>query len=196
MELTGERMLAVDRAAAWAALNDIELLRLCIPGCEALSAIGDNRYEATVSAAIGPVKARFKGTLELTDIDAPNGYTLRFDGNAGQAGFTRGQARVTLAAAPAGQTVLRYVAQVQVGGKLAQVGSRLIDAASGAMADKFFGALGAQLSARAAHPGAVQAGSAQAGAAGTAAPAAAKLGFWSLLLATLRRLFRSRATGS
>ena len=179
MELTGERTLPADRATAWAALNDVELLKLSIPGCESLSALGGNRYEAVVNAAIGPVKARFKGALELADIDAPNGYTLRFDGSGGQAGFARGEARVRLSDGGPGQTHLAYTAQAHIGGKLAQIGSRLVDAASGAMADKFFEAFSAQLAARAA----------PAGAAGSRAPSA-KVGFWSLLLAMLRRLFK------
>jgi hypothetical protein len=181
MELTGERSLAADRAAAWTALNDIEILKLCVPGCESIDPAGDNRYDVALNTAIGPVKARFKGKLELADIDAPNGYTLKFEGSGGTAGFARGEAKVTLAEAGPQATTLKYVATAHVGGKLAQVGSRLIDAAAGAMADKFFEAFGAQLAARAA-PGAA------AGAPATA-PAPATLGVWSLLKAMLKRLF-------
>jgi len=178
MELKGERMLPTDQASAWAALTDVELLRSCIPGCETISAIDSNRYEVALTAAIGPVKSRFKGTLEMADIDAPNRYTLKFDGTGGAAGFARGSARVMLEPAGAG-TRLSYVAQAQVGGKLAQVGSRLIDAAAGATADKFFESFSAQLAARA-------------GVAAAAAAPAAGVGLWSLLLAFLRRLFGRR----
>jgi carbon monoxide dehydrogenase subunit G len=181
MELKGERMLPADRATAWAALNDIEVLKLCVPGCEQIVPVGDNRYETTLNTAIGPVRARFKGNLELTDIDAPNAYTLKFEGSSSNAGFARGQARVTLTEVAPRQTRLDYVANAQVGGKLAQIGSRLIDAAAGAMADKFFEAFGAQLAARAAP--------APAGAPQPAPPPQVSFGFWSLLKAFLRRLF-------
>ena len=182
MELKGERLLAADRATAWSALNDTEMLKHCVPGCESITATGENQFDIAMTAAIGPVKARFKGKLALVDVDAPNGYTMKFDASGGQAGFARGESRVTLADEPAQQTRLSYVVNAQVGGKLAQVGSRLIDAAAGATADKFFEAFGAQLAARAA----------PAAAPGAAAPtivAPAKIGFWSLLIAFLKRLF-------
>ena len=185
MELKGERTLPASRQVAWDALNDVEVLRLCVPGCESITATAENKYAVVVNTAIGPVKARFTGKLELADIDAPNGYTIKFDGTGGQAGFARGDARVTLESLAPQQTKLTYVATSQVGGRLAQVGSRLIDAAAGAMADRFFAAFSDQLSARAA----------PAGAAAPAAGAAAKpatIGFWSLFVAFLRRLF-SRA---
>lgn len=180
MELKGERLLAADRATAWAALNDTEMLKNCVPGCESITATGENQFEIAMTAAIGPVKSRFKGKMVLADIDAPNAYTMKFDASGGQAGFARGEARVTLTDVSAQQTKLAYVAHAQVGGKLAQVGSRLVDAAAGATADKFFEAFAAQLAARAAS------------AAGAAAPmpmAPAKIGFWSLLIAFLKRLF-------
>src|SRR5258706_16467289 len=97
MELKGERLLPADRATAWAALNDVEVLKLCIPGCESIVATGNAQYEIALMAAIGPVKARFKGKMEMADIDAPNGYTLKFEGSGGQAGFSRGEARGALA---------------------------------------------------------------------------------------------------
>ncbi len=183
MELKGERLLVADRATAWAALNDTEILKNCVPGCESITATGENQFEIAMTAAVGPVKARFKGKLALADIDAPNAYTMKFDATGGQAGFARGEARVTLAELSTQQTRLNYVANAQVGGKLAQVGSRLIDAAAGATADKFFEAFSAQLAARTA-PDAAGA------AAGPAAPA--KIGFFSLLIAFLKRLFGRR----
>lgn len=181
MELKGERLLAADRATAWVALNDTEMLKGCVPGCESITATGENQFDIAMTAAVGPVKARFKGKLALVDIDEPNAYTMKFEVSGGPTGFARGQARVTLSDDSPGRTKLAYVADAHVGGKLAQVGSRLIDAAAGATADKFFEAFGAQLAARAA-PGA------EAGAA-TAPPAPAKIGLFGLLLAFLRRLF-------
>jgi len=183
VELKGERLLAADRATAWAALNDTEILKRCVPGCESIVAVGENQYEIAMTAAVGPVKSRFKGKLHLADIDAPNAYTMNFDASGGPTGFARGKARVTLAEVSAQSTRLAYVADAQVGGKLAQVGSRLIDAAAGATADKFFEAFGAQLAARAGPA---------AGAAAPPAAAPAKIGFLSLLVAFLKRLFGRR----
>jgi len=182
MELKGERTLPADQTTAWSALTDVEVLKNCIPGCESVTALDGNRYEMAMTAAIGPVKARFKGTMELADIDAPNRYTLKFDGSGGPAGFARGQARVELTAIGAQQTRLGYVANAQVGGKLAQVGSRLIDAAAGATADKFFEAFSAQLTARVAAAGEPVPG----------APPPARFGLWSLLVAFIRRLFAGK----
>jgi carbon monoxide dehydrogenase subunit G len=181
VELRGERLLTADRATAWAALNDTEILKQCVPGCESITATGENQFEIVMTAAVGPVKARFKGKLALADIDPPNAYTMKFEASGGQTGFVRGEARVALAEESASRTKLTYVANAHIGGKLAQVGSRLIDAAAGATADKFFEAFGAQLAARAA-PGA-------AGAVPPPAVAPAKIGFFSLLLAFLKRLF-------
>lgn len=182
MELKGERLLAADRATAWAALNDTEMLKNCVPGCESITATGENQFEIVMTAAVGPVKARFKGKMALADIDPGNAYTMKFDASGGPTGFVRGEARVTLADEPARQTKLTYVANAHIGGKLAQVGSRLIDAAAGATADKFFEAFGAQLAAR-------TAAGVEAGAAPAQPVAPAKFGFFSLLLAFLRRLF-------
>lgn len=181
MELKGERVLAADRDTAWKALNDVEILKLCVPGCESITPTGENQYDVAMTAAVGPVKSKFKGKMQVADIDAPRAYTLKFDGSGGPAGFARGEAKVELAAVSAQETKLLYVANAQVGGKLAQVGSRLIDAASGAMADKFFEAFAGQLAARAAPV--------TAGAPAPVAPPAATLGFWSLLKAFLKRLF-------
>jgi len=184
MELKAERMLAADRATAWAALNDTEVLKACVPGCESITPSGEQQYEILMTAAIGPVKARFKGRMTLADIDAPNSYTLKFDGQGGAAGFAKGEARVALVELAPRQTRLDYTVNVHVGGKLAQIGSRLIDAASGAMADKFFEAFGAQLAARAATEAAAQVPG--------AAPPPAGLGLWSLIKAMLGRLFGRR----
>jgi len=182
VELKGERLLAADRATAWEALNDTAMLKNCVPGCESITATGENQFEIAMTAAVGPVKARFKGKMSLEDIDAPNAYTMKFDASGGPTGFVRGEARVTLVEESPRQTRLDYVANAHVGGKLAQVGSRLIDAAAGATADKFFEAFGTQLAARAAP-------AAEAGAAPMQPVAPAKIGFFSLLLAFLKRLF-------
>lgn len=176
-------MLAAGRDTAWKALNDVEVLKLCVPGCESITATGENEYEIAMTAAVGPVKSRFKGKMQLADIQAPRAYTLKFDGSGGAAGFARGEAKVELAEVSAAETKLLYIANAQVGGKLAQVGSRLIDAASGAMADKFFEAFAGQLAARAAP--------AIAGVP-PAAPPAVTLSFWSLFKAFLKRLFTRR----
>lgn len=190
MELKGEQVLTADRMTAWTALNDIEMLKMCVPGCEGFAALGENRYEVVMNAAIGPVKSRFKGAVELVDIDAPNGYTMKFDSSGGAAGFARGDVRVGLADEGAG-TRLSYTANVQVGGKLAQVGSRLVDAAAGAMADKFFEAFDARLRARARAE--LEATQLRVDAdLSKALPPPATFSFWSLLKAFFRRLFTRR----
>lgn len=138
MELTSEQLLPVDKQTAWAALNDVELLKQSIPGCESLTATGENQYELVVVAAIGPVKAKFKGRMQLTDLDPPNAYAIHFDGQGGAAGFGKGQAKVSLQEKGPTETLLVYSATAQVGGKIAQVGSRLVDMAARKMAGQFF----------------------------------------------------------
>jgi carbon monoxide dehydrogenase subunit G len=150
MELHGERIIPAPRDATWAALNDPETLKACITGCESLERTGDDAYAAVVAMRIGPVSARFRGNLKMTDVDAPNGYTIVFDGQGGVAGFGKGSAVVRLAPvddAPA-STRLSYDARATVGGKLAQIGSRLIDAAAAKVTDDFFAAFEAVLQAR------------------------------------------------
>lgn len=144
MELKGERRLAVDRATAWKALNDPEVLRACIPGCESIEKTGDNEYTATVAAALGPVRARFGGKLRLEDVVPPVSYTIRFEGQGGAAGFAKGSSQVTLDEYGP-ETILRYAVNAQVGGKLAQVGNRLIDSAALKLADDFFAAFERQV---------------------------------------------------
>ncbi len=141
MELAQTHLLPVSLQTAWDALNDPAVLQRCIPGCESLSAAaeGDNpAYEIAMQAAVGPVKARFKGRMQLSEITPPRSYTLHFDGQGGAAGFGKGSAQVQLT--PEGPTVTRlsYTATAQVGGKLAQIGSRLIDGAARKLADEFF----------------------------------------------------------
>jgi uncharacterized protein len=144
MQLKGEQLLPVDQQAAWEALNDTSLLKESIPGCESITpAVTDdgvarpNTYDLVMVAAIGPVKATFKGTLEIVDLAPPASYTIRFEGNGGVAGFGKGSANVRLV--PDGpQTKLDYEANASVGGKIAQVGSRLVDMAAKKIAGNFF----------------------------------------------------------
>ena len=138
MQLTGEQTLPVGQQAAWEALNDTALLKASIPGCESIEPAGaDGTYDVVMVAAVGPVKAKFKGTLTLADLEPPNAYTLRFEGNGGVAGFGKGSAKVRLSPADGG-TRLDYDADASVGGKIAQVGSRLIDMAAKKIANNFF----------------------------------------------------------
>ena len=181
MELKGERTLPVARDLVWAALNDVDALKGAVPGCESIAPAGDNGFDVVVNAAIGPVKARFKGKLELADINAPESYTIRFDMQGGQAGFSRGEARVRLDAVDANSTLMKYEVDASIGGKLAQIGSRLVDAASATMADRFFSTFAVDLAVK--YPPA-------AGAPVTPMPRAP--GFFATLWAFLKRLFGGR----
>ncbi|RKT25762.1 hypothetical protein B0G69_1489 [Paraburkholderia sp. RAU2J] len=145
MELTETHTLPVAQQRTWDALNDTEILRACIPGCESIDPDGENAYLVTLSAAVGPVKARFKGRMQLTDIDAPNAYNIVFEGQGGAAGFAKGNARVTLEPDGDAATKLSYTASAQVGGKLAQIGSRLVDGAARKIAGEFFKRFGVQV---------------------------------------------------
>lgn len=138
MDMTGEHRIAAPREAVWAALNDAEILRQCIAGCEEIEKTSDTEFTAKVTAKVGPVKARFGGKVTLSDIDPPNGYTITGEGSGGAAGFAKGGAKVALSTEGA-ETVLRYTVQANVGGKLAQIGSRLIDGTARKMAEDFFG---------------------------------------------------------
>ena len=138
MDMTGERRIAAARETVWRALNDPDVLKQCIPGCEELEKTSDTEFSARVNARVGPVSARFTGKVKLSDIDAPNGYTISGEGQGGVAGFAKGGATVRLSD-DAGATVLAYEANGTVGGKLAQIGSRLIDSTARKMADDFFG---------------------------------------------------------
>jgi uncharacterized protein len=176
MELTSQQDLPVSQQQAWDALNDTEVLKACIPGCESITPTGENAYEVLITASVGPVKARFKGRLQLADLDPPRSYTLQFDGQGGPAGFGKGSAQVRLEPKSANACVLHYSANATVGGKLAQVGSRLVDMAAQKMAGEFFGNFDAQLRAR--HPSAA--------APDAPAPPAAKAGWWARFMAWLR----------
>ena len=182
MEIKGERRLAADRATVWSLLNDPEVLRECVSGCEGMVATGEHSFDVVMNAAVGPVKARFKGELSITDINAPVSYRLRFNGQSAQAGFARGEAQVTLQESSPSETTLTYTATLQIGGKLAQVGSRLIDAAASATADGFFANFAGQFAPRCA--------AAPSRSPAEEAPRADRPGFWSWVILFFRHLLR------
>lgn len=138
MTMNGEVTLPASKDVVWHKLNDPDVLKACIPGCEQLVKSDDTHFSAVVKVKLGPVKATFKGKVELVDLDPPNGYRIQGEGEGGIAGFAKGGAKVTLSEAEGGQTLLRYDVEAQVGGKLMQMGSRLIDSVSKKLADEFF----------------------------------------------------------
>lgn len=137
MDMQASRQLAVTQQQAWDALNDPEVLKLCIPGCDKLEATETGRYAVGVSVKIGPVSAKFNGKITLSDVNPPASYTIGFDGQGGAAGFGKGTAQVTLVPKDGG-CELGYTVHAQVGGKLAQLGQRLVDGAAKGMAEDFF----------------------------------------------------------
>ena len=137
MEMTGEYRIPASRDQVWAALNDPETLKASLPGCESLEKVSEREFVATVVAKVGPVKAKFNGNVTLSNLDPPQGYTISGEGKGGAAGFAKGGADVRLTE-DGGATVLAYTAKADVGGKLAQLGSRLIDGTAKKMADEFF----------------------------------------------------------
>ena len=137
MEMKVERPIAASREKVWAALNDTETLKASIPGCDALEATSDTSFNAQITVKVGPVKAKFKFDVSLSDIDAPNSYMINGQGQGGAAGFANGSCAVTLLE-DGEHTILAYHAKANVGGKLAQLGSRLIDGTAQKMADEFF----------------------------------------------------------
>ena len=150
MDLTGEYHIAAPRESVWKALNDPEILKQCIPGCEEIQKLSDTEMTAKVTARVGPVKASFTGKVTLSDLDPPNGYKITGEGQGGVAGFAKGGADVRLKTDDAGTgTILTYTANAAVGGKLAQIGSRLIEGTAKQMADQFFGNFAGAVSAAA-----------------------------------------------
>ncbi|MGN6460527.1 MAG: SRPBCC family protein [Pseudolabrys sp.] len=137
MTMNGEYLLPATKEVVWQKLNDAETLKACIPGCEELNKTSDTSFEATASIKIGPVKARFKGKVDLTDLDPPNGYRISGEGSGGVAGFAKGGATVKLEDKDGG-TLLKYDVDAQIGGKLAQLGQRLVNGAAKKVADDFF----------------------------------------------------------
>ena len=136
--MSGERVLPADKATVWARLNDAETLKAAIPGCESLEKLSDTELQDVAKVKIGPVSARFKGKVNLTDMDPPNSYRISGQGEGGIAGFAKGGANVRLTDAEGGGTKLSYDVDAQVGGKIAQLGSRLIDSTAKKLADEFF----------------------------------------------------------
>ena len=137
MTMTGEVQLPASRQAVWEKLNDPEVLKACIPGCEELVKEGENGFRAVATTKVGPVKARFKGNVQLTDLDPPHGYKISGQGDGGVAGFAKGGATVSLSDKDGG-TLLTYNVEAQIGGKLAQLGQRLVNGAAKKLADDFF----------------------------------------------------------
>jgi len=137
MEMSAEQLVPASQQQTWDALNDPAMLKQCVPGCEAIEPIGENQYQVLMVARVGPVSAKFKGKLTLSDIQPPSSYSIAFEGQGGAAGFAKGGAQVRLSA-QGESTRLAYDVKASVGGKLAQIGSRLIDAAARKVADDFF----------------------------------------------------------
>jgi len=147
MEMSGEERIPASQADTWAALNDPDTLKACVPGCESIERVSDEEYQVLMVARIGPVSAKFKGKLTLSDLNPPTSYSIAFEGQGGAAGFGKGAAQVQLA--PDGEaTLLRYQVKASVGGKLAQIGSRLVDAAAKKISQDFFAAFGEKVGAR------------------------------------------------
>jgi uncharacterized protein len=144
MKLSGTRQLSAKPAEVWAKLNDVDVLRRCIPGCESLEKVGDNDLKATAALKIGPMAVRFTGDVTLSDLDPPRGYRISGKGSAGPAGMASGGATVKLEPV-AGGTLLAYDVDANVGGKIAQLGQRLIDATATQLAEKFFTSFAAEV---------------------------------------------------
>ncbi len=156
MDMTGTQRIEASREVVWAGLNDVEILRQCIPGCESIEKVSDTEMNAKVTLKIGPVKASFTGKVILSDLDPPNGYTITGTGSGGAAGFAKGGAKVRLA--PDGTaTILSYEVNVEIGGKLAQLGGRLIEGTAKKLAAEFFEKFGAVVAPAAAPSAAVSA---------------------------------------
>jgi len=185
MNLQGERLIAAEPEATWTALNDPETLKTCIAGCESLERVTDDEYLATMAVRIGPVNARFKGKLKLANIVPISSYTIAFDGQGGVAGFGKGTAEVRLIPEGAA-TRLAYSAKAQVGGKLAQVGSRLIEGAATKITDDFFTAFESRLAPAAAEAAPIEA--ATPGRPPSAAASAAGTGRWIMWIAAVAAL--------
>jgi uncharacterized protein len=166
MKLTAEQRIAAPRQRVWEGLNDPEILRASIPGCQSLDKVTDDRFTATMEVKAGPIGARFKGAVSLTDLDPPNGYTLLLEGSGGIAGSMKGSAKVRLSDTSGG-TLISYHVEAQVGGRMAQLGGPVIDATAKQLADKFFSRFGEVVA------GGAAPGEKTLGTTGASAPAAA-----------------------
>ena len=147
MEMTGEQLIPASQQETWNALNDTEILKACVPGCESIVSTGENAFAVQMTARVGPVSAKFKGKMKLSDIKPPVSYNIAFEGQGGVAGFAKGSAGVQLSPEGTG-TKLVYQAKANVGGKLAQIGSRLVDAAAQKVAGEFFAAFNEKVGAK------------------------------------------------
>jgi carbon monoxide dehydrogenase subunit G len=145
MEMTGERRIAAPRERVWEALNDPEVLRASIPGCESVERTAEDEFQAKVSVKLGPMSARFGGKVKLSNINPPESYTISGEGQGGAMGFAKGGADVALEEVGPQETVLRYNVKAQIGGKMAQLGARLIDSTAKSMAEQFFDRFAAQV---------------------------------------------------
>lgn len=155
MDMTGERRIPASREAVWTALNDPAVLKACIPGCESLEKVSDTDLAGIVAMKVGPISARFSGRVQLSDLDPPNSYRIMGEGAGGAAGFAKGGAQVRLTEDGA-ITVLDYQVEAQVGGKIAQLGARLVDATAKSMADTFFTRFVAEVAGPPAEPAAAE----------------------------------------
>ena len=158
MEFSGECRLPVGQQRVWDALNDPVLLQASIPGCKQLDKLSDSEFSAVVTSKVGPISVTFRGAVKLTDLDAPNGYTLTGRGQGGAAGFARMTARISLERIGDDETLLRYTTEAEIGGKLASVGSRLVQSVAKKSADDFFAAFSRQLTGQASPAGALPEG--------------------------------------
>lgn len=138
MDIGGNQLVPASQAETWKALNDIGILQRCIPGCEAMEQLSDTQYQLTMRAKIGPVNAKFKGLMTLQDVNEPHGYKMVFEGQGGVAGFAKGQAAVDLVPESENSTRMSYSVKAMVGGKLAQLGARLMDGVARKLSDEFF----------------------------------------------------------
>ena len=178
MEMQGSRHLAVSRQQAWEALNDPQVLKTCIPGCDRVEPTGENQYAIGMAVKVGPVAARFNGKIQLLDVMPPSSYTLSFEGQGGAAGFGKGTAKVNLAPPAEGSGCeLNYTANAQVGGKIAQVGQRLVDGVAKSMAEDFFRRFDEEMQRR--HPDAYAAAPAAAPVEAEAAATGRRMPIWA-----------------
>ena len=197
MQMTGEQRIAAPRQKVWEALNDPAVLAQCIPGCQSLERDGEDRFVAVAEVKIGPIGARFKGQVQLSGIDAPNGYTITGSGNGGIAGSAKGGAKVRLTDAPGGGTLVSYQVEAEVGGRMAQLGGPIIDATAKNLAGKFFAKFGDVVSGGgAAPPAAVPAATAPAGGQAQAGlPSAASAPLWGWVVALVLALIAGFSLG-
>ncbi|TFZ00313.1 CoxG family protein [Ramlibacter humi] len=188
MDMQGSRVLAAQREQAWEALNDPEVLKACIPGCDRIESTGPNAYSIGMSVKVGPVSAKFTGKIQLEDVNPPESYTLKFEGQGGAAGFGKGSSQVRLEPRDTG-CELFYTVNAQVGGKIAQVGQRLVDGVARSMAEDFFkrfeGELAKKHPAPAAESAAPEATAAMAAQASAQAASGIPAWVWALGIAVL-----------